>query len=348
MELTDYMDKFLGSQGGASLDQFAGRGSASRTFESLAKGNRTVAWSLAATSFWQAFIDSPSFEKRLGSAGKSPDAERLLVCHGSNNPRLDLLVFDPTHNGSEPIVARAEPLVGDLVAGSQIFTKRTGVTKRYQNLMQRAALESSASQSFGILVTAPPRKQLTRCPSPPWTVEAVGNAGAPGGPSSAGVVARNDKNQVGVTAALHALASAKTARVEGREGEVVSEDNISDSCFIAVENCALPPTHGLAGPLRGLTPRVLDPVRFEGIGSRGVSTFVIGWSPDLPCVLPYSQLKILTKPDTVPGDSGSALIDSGDRILGFAFYRTGFGEPIEFAAWIWADSVFSAHHLSMI
>jgi hypothetical protein len=348
MELTQYMDKFLGGEGaGFSLEVPTRR--AGPTIDKVAKFVRPVSRSLRATGFWQAFIDSPSFEKTVGPAVMSVRTERFLVCHGSDSSRLDLLVFNPDHDASEPIVTRAEPQRGDLVEGAHRFWERTGASREYQYLMEHAVLRSSAGpQNFGIVVTAPPRRRLTRCPSPPWTVEPIGSSDAAGGPSTAGVVARNNQNQIGVTAALHALESAKSVRVKGQPGNVVSQDNISDSCFIALEDCPIPPTRGLAGPLRGLTPRFLDPVRFEGIGSREAGTFVIGWSPDLPCVLPYSQLKVLTKPDTVPGDSGAALIDTGDHILGFAFYRTGFGELIEFATWIWADSVFSAHHLNMI
>src|ERR1019366_8891939 len=98
MELTVFMDKCLGSKGGISVDRFPDYGVASRTFDSMAKGNSAVAWSLGATSFWQAFIDSPSFAKTLGPAVTG--ADRFLVCHGSHNPRLDLLVFDPEHNAS--------------------------------------------------------------------------------------------------------------------------------------------------------------------------------------------------------------------------------------------------------
>ena len=64
-------------------------------------------------------------------------------------------------------------------------------------------------------------------------------------------------------------------------------------------------------------------------------------------VLPNSQLKVLTRADTNPGDSGAALLDSQDQVLGFAFYRTGLGAPIEFSAWIWAETVFNAHGLNV-
>jgi hypothetical protein len=314
--------------------------------------SETVTSPLIATTFWQAFIDSPAFAKSLWKAGASNTAvfqgERFIVTHGSGWPRQDLIIFDPSHTASEPIVASIEPLRDELINGWERFRHRTGLLDPQFRMRELAAIEASLEQPFGVVVTARPPVEFTRSPSPPWSVTPVGTQAGIGGVSTAGVVAKNNRNQTGVTAALHALGSAKQASVAGQAYNVVSEDVVSDSCFIDIPGCALPPTSGLAGPLQGVTPRVLDRVTFEGVTSTRVITIVTGWSPDLPFVLPYSQLKVLTKADTNPGDSGAALIDGSDHIIGFAFYRTGFGAPIEYAAWIWADSVFQAHQLSVI
>jgi hypothetical protein len=353
MELSEYMSSWLGTTDGLSIDRFNDLGPASRTFNAIAKGDPVVAWSLGATSFWQAFIDSPSFENTLNRQRLSKTVvrgERFLVCHGPTDQRLDLLILDPKHDADTPVAIPAEPLVADLVQGARRFQERTGVPENYQRLLERAALESGRAQRFGILVAAAPRIMFTRSPSPAWRVDPNAVAGATAEPSTAGVVAKNNKNQIGVTAAFHALGSARSTTVAGHKGIVVSDDIVSDSCFIALQDCPIPPAPpacGLAGPLRGLTPRVLDPVHFDGIGSKGaVNTVVTSWSPDLPFVVPYSQLKVLTKPVTISGDSGAALIDRNDQVLGFAFFRTGFGEPLEFATWIWAESVFNVHGLT--
>lgn len=346
MELSMLMDRYLGAQGAAPL---TGIGSASRTMHDI-YGSERVTSPLIVTTFWQAFIESPVFAKSLWNAGASHSSvfqgERYIVSHGSGWPRLDLIVFDPEHRASEPIVAEVEPQKDDLVEGWERFRHRVGLSDPQFRVRELAAVEASSAQAFGVVVAGRPPIEFTRCPSPPWAVAPVGTA--TGGTSTVGVVVKNNRNQTGVTAALHALGSAKQATVDGQVCNVVSEDVVSDSCFIEVPGCALPTKSGLAGPLQGVTPRVLDPVSFEGVTSALANTIVTGWSPDLPFVLPYSQLKVLTKADTNPGDSGAALIDSGDHILGFAFYRTGFGAPIEYAAWIWADCVFQAHHLSVI
>jgi S1-C subfamily serine protease len=88
-----------------------------------------------------------------------------------------------------------------------------------------------------------------------------------------------------------------------------------------------------------------DPVTFHGITSGFKQTIITGWSPDIPFVLPYSQLKVLTAPETNPGDSGAALIDRDGKVTGFSFFRTAINQQPEYSSWIWADSVYKAHNL---
>lgn len=348
MELTTMMDQYLGAHGATTLDAL---GPETRMFHDI-YGSETLTSPLVATTFWQAFIESPAFAKSLWRAGASSTAifegERFIVSHGSGWPRQDLVIFDPSHDSRDPVVIAIQPEPDNLVEGWERFRQRNRLTDPQFRFHQLAAIEASSAQPFGAIVVGRPPIEFTRNPSPPWSVAPYGTSSTATAVSTAGVVAQNNRKQIGITAALHALSGAKQALVEGQVGNVVSEDVISDSCFIEVPGCKIPPKGGLAGPLRGVTPRQLEPVKFEGITSSIVQTVVIGWSVDLPFVLPYSQLKVITKPVTNAGDSGAALIDSNDQIIGFAFYRTGFGAPIEYAVWIWADSVFEAHRLSII
>jgi len=309
--------------------------------------------SLVATAFWQVAIRSPAFRKRLStvkaSQGAANSAERFVIPHGGPIPRYDLIIFDPMHRKTEPVTATLEMNANDLRQGFRRLRATNPAALRQHSWIQDAAISASLSQEFGVMIVAPPPIQRTWCPTPPWCVESQSGSGwLACSQSTAGVVARNQNNVIGVTAALHALNGFKTAVIKGQTCKVVSEDPISDSCFIEVPKCQIPKMIGTAGPLRGVTPRQYAPVSFEGATSVLKHTIVTGWSPDLPNVLPYSQLKVLTKPDTNPGDSGAALIDQDDHILGFSFYRTGFGALIEFATWIWADSVFQAHGLAHI
>jgi hypothetical protein len=57
------------------------------------------------------------------------------------------------------------------------------------------------------------------------------------------------------------------------------------------------------------------------------------------------QLKVQTDPDTDEGDSGSALIDEHDRVIGFAFERTDYDDYPQFTDWIWAANALRALNL---
>jgi hypothetical protein len=76
-----------------------------------------------------------------------------------------------------------------------------------------------------------------------------------------------------------------------------------------------------------------------------MSATIEGWSPDIPFVQPYNQLKVFTDDKTAQGDSGAALLDGANYILGFAFYRTGINATPAQSAWIWAESVFTSLNL---
>ena len=60
---------------------------------------------------------------------------------------------------------------------------------------------------------------------------------------------------------------------------------------------------------------------------------------------PRRQSTIETPAVVNRGDSGCALLDRDDKVLGFAFRRTGYGAAIEFADWIWAANAMAALEL---
>jgi len=198
---------------------------------------------------------------------------------------------------------------------------------------------------------------MTAVPSPYWSVLPPPFSKED---STVGAAVTDTHGHNGVTMALHSLLASGSSVVPGTtqveiqvdrkgtriKGTVQSVDQITDSAFVLADLPPLsPPLRGAKGPLRGVSPRANEKVTFEGHASGSANATVTGFSPDLPLVLPYSQLKVFTTPKTALGDSGAALLDADDNILGFSFYRTGIGQPIEFSAWIWADSVYAAHNL---
>jgi hypothetical protein len=58
--------------------------------------------------------------------------------------------------------------------------------------------------------------------------------------------------------------------------------------------------------------------------------------------------RIQTDPDTDEGDSGSALIDEYDQVIGFAFERTDYNDYPQFTDWIWAANALRALSLTPV
>jgi hypothetical protein len=92
-----------------------------------------------------------------------------------------------------------------------------------------------------------------------------------------------------------------------------------------------------------LAPRQHELVSFEGAGSSEAKECrIVAWSYELPYVDPNVQQTVLTNIVTVPGDSGSALIDSTNN-----YSRSAASAPASYSPWIWADSVMRHHNLTL-
>jgi hypothetical protein len=212
-------------------------------------------------------------------------------------------------------------------------------------------IELNELMQLSVVVAPHPRTVSTSVPLMPTGVSPrLGGSTA----GTVGVIATDTYGRMGVTTSLHVLTEAgltvipdvTSVWVNGVEGVVRSVDSFSDSCFVEIDPsvCAAGP-RGNYGPLSGKSPRQHEHMTYEGMSSRGEAV-VASWSSDIPFVFRENQLKVLTDPVTDTGDSGAALYDSEDRVVGFSFYRTGIGDVPEFSAWIWADSVYSVHGLT--
>lgn len=334
---------------------------------------------LIATLFWQAFMNSPAFSRALARAGASflaqRESEQFILAHGNRRfPRLDLLVFDPGYRqDGKGVVMPVEVFADELRAGWRLFARDhyAAISARFGGLILRygeeAAIEALEKQPFGLLVAIPPSAQPTASstqaytPSPAWGV-ALAKYQSPEG--TVGVIAQDVNGKEGVTTALHVIAGIQPGTrklyINGVEGTLNSSDTncTQDSCFIEIAGIASPQQRAgiistpnapvVQGPLKGFTPRVNEQVKFESWKQGGqITTQVIGWSPDIPWYIrPDNPTKVLTDPDSQPGDSGTAIIDNNDYVLGFSFYVSYSGPGGSgFSAWMWAESVFEAHKL---
>ena len=231
---------------------------------------------------------------------------------------------------------------------TEIFGER--VFNAFEPQVLQYGIENS---DWPMIICKPPKKVLScYCPTAPHKVFLKEGEAFK---SLAGVYTKNSQGIFGVTICLHCFPNSyvevgKTkVIINGIAGIVISVHNISDSCFVQLDatESQIADLITTKGPLQGTTPREFENCYFMNKLGDKTETNVIGWSPDILYFDPYNQVKVLTNPITNPGDSGSALIDSADNVLGFSFYRTEINAVKEFSAWIWAASVFKAHNLNI-
>lgn len=328
--------------------------------------------------FWQIYQTSPAFEYQLFRAGALPHANErvttVVVPHGADDAtgaRFDLLVMDPSYRG-QPVPIAVDASARELFSGWNLWYDRmyslwraqsAAVTNsqeereseqmiRYvQSIDPDFAVEALRIKPFSMMLIEEPAMRLTRAPSPCW-----GAAKLQQGPycCTVGVLATDKQTQKrGVTVPLHAfndnrdspiVPGSTQVYIGGNPGTILRVDDLSDSAFVEMPDGPAWQglTKGNAGPLTGRGPGLSEQGTFEGVRSGQQSAYITGFNPYVPLKVPNVQCMIYSNAVTEEGDSGAALINDEDRILGFACSRTGIGSPVEFSAWIWAESVFDA------
>ena len=329
-------------------------GPASARITEACGGSDEVATPLIATLMWESFVTDERFQAVLDELGASDRAlaeGQILVVRHAGDTRHDLLVLDPGFAGAGPTGVPVEVWPSATTASSRrdelswagLMSPdgREPWPSLDEDTIARAIEEAAQTEKFGVIVAAPPAVLSTWSPSPAWPV-GVGGKRAP--VATVGVVVEAPDGSPAVTTALHNVTGQSAVFVSRRPATIMSVHEPTDSCLLAVPD--LQPDdrgRGGAGPMQGLVPRQHERVAFDGVGSGQSTTTVTAWDLSVLRGRPDLASKVYTAPDTVPGDSGAALIDSGDQIIGFAVHRSAFGEPIEYSAWVWADQVLDAH-----
>ncbi|MRG48571.1 hypothetical protein GFS24_25870 [Chitinophaga sp. SYP-B3965] len=307
---------------------------------------------LLASFFWQIMIRA---------MGIPIDAEMYVVPHG--NAQYSLVLFGPNEMEPRSISLVDETDKEDLLEGYALWRhqmqndlKQVDNTGYLQEIISQVdedyAIEINRKMNMQMIFATKPEivytdTLLTTLGSPcPVVTAAIGGKPL----STAGIFTSDNQGRFGATVAWHSvkdiLINTTQIYINDESAQIVSTDQISDSCFAVFDQPVVKSAfNNIGGTLSGLCPRPYDPVTFQGITSGFKQTIITGLSPDIPCVLPYSQLKVMTAPETNPGDSGAALIDRDGKVMGFSFYRTAINQQPEYSCWIWADSVYKAHNL---
>jgi hypothetical protein len=328
-----------------------------------AAGTPQFAEQILSTLFWWCFVrtDNP--------AQRAPGGPQILAGHGQGT-RFDLLVLSPTVR--RPFAVRLDVNPHPFYAQGAIRTLpdvALAEGETMQAMLRVAGVRVDArvavlavtelDRSGGFQVVLAPSPEQTRTgggagpglPARPFVAPAaalpVTFDDDPRAVATAGVVAAGDDGLL-VTTARHVIetAAARSAKlaVGGMPATVVGQpDVLTDSCVLAVGG-PIRPGAGAAGPLRR-PPVLYLPATFAGAASGPTKTKIIAFDLGVVSPTPHSGGRVYTDPDTIPGDSGAALIDADDHIVGFAVDRTAFGAPVEFSSWSWAEQVLAAHGL---
>ena len=340
-----------------------------------AAGRPELAEQVLASLFWWCYVRTPEFRLDSRGIGFQRDSQQtqvqsqsqIIVSHDGDT-RRDLLVLAPKVR--ETFGTRVRSPKPGVSSRSAISAVAVLERDRMRAMVARAGIEIDGRSvvlavteladrgDFRLVVAGSPGETPTHVPT---TTEAtlgsfvapapalpVTISGNPNAVATAGVIGADEAGRTLVITARHAVtaASAKATRIliGGAVAIVVGCDELTDSCLLSVTHPAGAGA-GRAGLLR-FAPAEHRPATFDGAASGHKETRIRGYDLSVLDPSPYLSSKVYTDPDTVPGDSGTALIDSEDHIIGFAVSRTAFGAPLEFSTWSWAEQVLAAHGLA--
>jgi len=326
---------------------------------------------MLASLFWWCFVRTPEFSSVTRGVGDSAAARRIIVGH-ADGTRHDLLVLEPgvreTFTARASAGERGSPQGLQSPGRDSISGVALAEGERMQAMLARVGIdvdertavlavsEVASSAGFRVVVAREPGESPTEAPAradratcvlvAPVPALPVTICGCPAPVATAGVIGTDAAGRMLVITARHALAviaSPAEVLVDGAPASVVGHHEATDSCLLSVARTGGSGS-GHAGLLQ-FAPQVHRPATFDGATSGHKQTMIRGY--DMSVLDPSSYLgsKVYTEPDTVPGDSGAALIDLEDHIVGFAVSRTALGAPLEFSTWSWAEQVLAAHGL---
>jgi hypothetical protein len=329
---------------------------------------------MLAALFWWCYVRSDDFPASRvvpRYAESLADQRQILVSH-DDGARWDLLILAP--GVPAPAGARVTPVPSAVRPGlaysqsaepDTIAAVALDEADRMGAMLARAGIDVDARAAvlavtelaregdFHLVIAPPPAEAPTGGPGAapfcaPSPALAVTIDGEPRPVATAGVIGTDDAGRLLVTTARHvvdaAVAASAKIMVGGAPATIVGPSHeLTDSCVLAVA-CQGVPGAGTAGPLHR-PPVLYMPATFAGAASGAKQTRIISFDISVVSPTPFSGGRVYTDPDTIPGDSGAALVDSDDHIVGFAVGRTAFGAPLEFSTWSWAEQVLAAHGL---
>jgi len=359
-----------------SGSRLADSGPACRLIASAAPGPELAERVLAAL-FWWCKTRTAEFTTDSRGYGGAPGQRQIVVSHAYGT-RHDLLLLVPEvpetfaatvsglfytrfslSQGRPPTISAVAAAEGERLLG---MLRRAGMASDADTAV-RAVGELARSADFRLVVAKQPEERATGerpAEAPAAAQPAVASFAVPapalavtipGDPrplATIGVIGTDEHGRLLAVTARHAIAAAGTGTpailAGGQPARIIGQDVLTDSCLLSLSGRPSS-TRRCAGPL-AFAPQEHRPATFDGAASGPQQTMIRGYDLSVLTASPYLSSKVYTEADTVPGDSGAALTDHDDHLVGFAVSRTAFDAPFAFSAWSWARQVLSAHGLS--
>lgn len=348
MNLSDFVDSHAAQESVVPLDSVGPHAVEVHT----RTGSEAFTRPLVAGVFWQSYLNSDAFVRDLRhqQVEQIPRGyEPLIVSHGDHPYRYSLLMFSDEARRTVSFIAEAS--TADLSDGWKRANARrrdslNALRRRFVDPQQiqdalaltlEVAVEAYKAQRFCVVMAPPVEEELTSLPSPAIEIDAGGSL------ATCGALARDAIGRLGVTTAAHAIPAVASVTLAGYDAPVLDRvDEIQyDCCFVEWPVFAgLPPHRASHGPLKK-APRMNHEATFYQLRSPSPkATRVRAFNPELPYIDPNLQQTVRTDLVTARGDSGTALLDEDDYILGFAYARSAATAQLTYSSWIWADAVF--------
>jgi hypothetical protein len=288
----------------------------------------------------------------LRLTGQVGDAERLLVMPGEDRRPPVLMLMSPKVADvwqSRIISGELDLPLPVLWKAMQDLADPGATTPEEAALLQ--VLSGGPATVAEVFLIAQPEIVLTRLPemirlcvaSPHLKIKSEGKV------STAGVLCRDKDGDFGVTGCYHGTGPVGTeVTVDLQKKRVKRASEVQDIVFIPLgRGFEVRQMVGLSGALEDREPAKADHVRFDGAINQNRQTRIFSTDHGLLRARPTVQLRLQTDPDTDQGDSGSALLDQNDCVLGFAFERTAYTDYPQFTDWIWAANALRALELKL-
>jgi hypothetical protein len=343
------MNELLGSWMG---DPLTSAGPSCREVANQVERNDKSPEPLLAGVFWWRFLDTGYFHRVVEALGATSSATPIVVGHAEGT-RFDLLLLDPEYRADPVGTLLESKVLIDELEGQQVDSS---VVERLAERvaedghvdvksLQQSSSELAAAREFGVAVAHAPGEMDTCSLSPAIVFRDSDDIIR----ATLGTFVPDTKPTQATTADHAVPPETESVRILGLDAVVLRRHPQSDSCLLEIGSDVFDGRvkRGLRGPLRGTPPTHFEPVTFDGGRSGPTTTRVTGFDLSVIDPIPDEMSKVYTEPDTRPGDSGAALIDDNDRIIGFAGRRSRYDASTQFSVWVWAEQVYLAHELPM-